>query len=67
MKTIYIFLIIICIILYFLFSKSEQLNIQNKPPFLYPTLIPQPPGPYGWGYRDPSATYNTLLWEENHN
>lgn len=36
----------------------------EEPP-VYPTDIPQPLGNAGWGYRDPEATYKTLLWEQD--
>ncbi len=36
----------------------------TAPPFKYPTDIQQPFGPQGWGYRDPSATLQTLLWDQ---
>lgn len=32
---------------------------------VFPDQIPQPLGPRGWGYRDPVATLNTLLWQES--
>lgn len=37
----------------------------SLPSFDYPSYIPQPPGNAGWGYRDPVATFKTLLFEQN--
>ncbi len=46
-------------------NDQEQFHSDtSSPPFLYPTDIPQPLGPQGWGYRDPQATYQTLLWDQ---
>jgi hypothetical protein len=33
--------------------------------FKSPVDIPQPQGPEGWGYRDPVATFQTLMYEQN--
>jgi hypothetical protein len=38
---------------------------QCKQQFEYPTYLQQPAGPRGWGYRNPEATYKTLLWEQS--
>ena len=47
-------------------GQLEKFKFEDSsPPFLYPTDIQQPAGPRGWGYRDPQATYQTLLWEQN--
>ena len=48
---------IILIIIVVLLSRKES--------FVYPAYIQQPLGPRGWGYRDPCATYQTLLWEQS--
>ncbi len=37
----------------------------TEPPFKYPVDIQQPFGPQGWGYRDPNATLQTLLWDQS--
>ena len=47
-------------------KREEYFDTQNTtPPFLYPADIQQPAGSKGWGYRDPQATYQTLLWEQS--
>ena len=40
-------------------------SVYSIPPITPPTDLQQPPGPCGWGYRDPQATYETLLWNQN--
>ena len=32
---------------------------------VFPNQIQQPQGPRGWGYRDPVATLNTILWQQS--
>ena len=56
--------VIIGLVLAWLFFNRKENLTHNVPPFPYPTDIQQPLGPQGWGYRDPLATYKTLLWEQ---
>lgn len=57
----YVLLGIVLIIFIVIIASKEKLTI---PPFKYPSDIQQPLGPRGWGYRDPVATYQTLMWEQ---
>ncbi len=64
----YICVIIIVIILVgvlYIGNRESFSQPGDSPPFLYPAYIQQPPGPRGWGYRDPQATKQTLLWEQD--
>jgi hypothetical protein len=63
-------LVIVIILAYLIVNyNTENLSIQKQianssPPFKYPIYIQQPPGPEGWGFRDPNATKMTLEWEQ---
>jgi hypothetical protein len=67
-----VYIIITVIVALFILCNVNKETLQvpaylknAAPPFPYPTYIPQPPRNAGWGYRDPKATLQTLLWEQN--
>jgi len=55
----------ICIFIVAFILLLLVLSLTRNENFIFPADIPQPAGPRGWGYRDPVATYQTLLWDQS--
>ena len=61
----YIILTLVFVVI-FLMTRTERFYGGNSvPPFMYPADYPQPLGTKGWGYRNPTATLQTLRWQES--
>ncbi len=69
MRFVLLAVIIGLVLALILYNSSDENMAEyprgSSPSFRYPTDMQQPLGPRGWGYRDPHATRQTLLWDQS--